>query len=53
LHALPSLARGFPSFIDKRYHGTGIGMRVGPMTQEQAEKRLQREMAQVDLDLAR
>jgi hypothetical protein len=31
----------------------GGGMRVGPITQEQAEQRLEKEMAQVDLDLAR
>ncbi|HEV8694912.1 MAG TPA: hypothetical protein VGQ93_12135 [Lysobacter sp.] len=40
-------------FIDKRYRGIRIGMRVGPVTQEQAEQRLRREMAQVDLSLAR
>ena len=40
-------------FIDKRYRGLRIGMRVGPVAQEQAEQRLQREMQQVDLDLAR
>ena len=40
-------------FIDKRYRGVRIGMRVGPITQEQAEQRLRTEMAQVDLDLAR
>ena len=40
-------------FIDKRYRGVRIGMRVGPVTQEQAEQRLQTEMTQVDLDLAR
>jgi len=40
-------------FIDKRYRGIRIGMRVGPVTQEQAEQRLQREMLQVDLDVAR
>ena len=40
-------------FIDNRYRGVRIGMRVGPLTQEQAEQRLQREMQQVDLDLAR
>jgi hypothetical protein len=40
-------------FIDKRYHGTRIGMRVGGITQEQAEKRLQTERQQVDLELAR
>ena len=39
-------------FIDKRYRGVRIGMRVGPVTQEQAEQRLQTEIAQVDLDLA-
>ena len=40
-------------FIDKRYRGMCIGMRVCPVTQEQAEQRLQSEMRQVDLDLAR
>ena len=40
-------------FIDKRYRGIRIGMRVGPVTQEQAEQRLQTEMQQVDLELAR
>jgi hypothetical protein len=40
-------------FIDKRYRGIRLGMGVGPVTQEQAERRLQTEMAQVDLDLAR
>jgi len=27
-------------FIDKRHRGIRIGMRVGPVTQEQAEQRL-------------
>jgi hypothetical protein len=39
-------------FIDKRYRGVRIGMRVGDITQERAEERLKREMAQIDLDLA-
>ena len=40
-------------FIDKRYRGVRIGLRVGAVTQEQAEERLRKEMARVDLDLAR
>jgi hypothetical protein len=40
-------------FMDKRYRGIRIGMRVGLVTQEQAGQRLQREMRQVDLDHAR
>jgi hypothetical protein len=51
----PGITRGRDGrfFIDKRYRGVRIGMRVGPVTQEQAEQRLKREMQQVDLDLAR
>lgn len=40
-------------FIDKRYLGVRIGLRVGALTQEQAEERLQTEMARVQCDLAR
>jgi len=40
-------------FIDKRYRGIRIGVRVGPLAQKQAEQRLHLEMAQVDLDVAR
>jgi integrase len=40
-------------FIDKRYLGVRIGLRVGAVTQEQAEERLRREMARVESDLAR
>jgi hypothetical protein len=40
-------------FIDKRYRGVRIGMRVGTMSQELAEQRLQAEMQQVDVELAR
>jgi integrase len=40
-------------FIDKRYLGVRIGLRVGAVTQEQAEGRLQVEMARVESDLAR
>ena len=40
-------------FIDKRYLGVRIGMRVGAITQEQAEERLQVEIARVQCDLAR
>ena len=40
-------------FIDKRYLGVRIGLRVGAITQEQAEERLQVEMARVESDLAR
>ena len=39
-------------FIDKRYRGVRIGMRIGATTQERAEQRLRTEMEQVDLDLA-
>jgi integrase len=40
-------------FIDKRYRGIRIGMRVGAVTQEQAEQRLETEIQYVDLELAR
>jgi integrase len=40
-------------FIDKRYLGVRIGLRVGAVTQEQAEERLQTEMARAESDLAR
>src|SRR5438552_15109841 len=39
--------------IDKRYLGVRIGLRVGAVTQEQAEERLQIEIARVQCDLAR
>jgi integrase len=40
-------------FIDKRYLGVRIGLRVGAVTQEQAEERLDIEIARVQGDLAR
>src|SRR5438105_1157433 len=40
-------------FIDKRYLGVRIGLRVGAVTQEQAEERLQIEIARVRCELAR
>lgn len=40
-------------FIDKRYLGVRIGLRVGTVTQEQAEERPDTEMARVESDLAR
>ena len=40
-------------FIDKRYLGVRIAVRVGAATQEQAEERLQTEMARVQSDIAR
>jgi len=40
-------------FIDKRYLGVRIGLRVGAITQEQAEERLRREKARVDCEVAR
>jgi hypothetical protein len=40
-------------FIDKRHCGVRIGIRVGAITQEQAEERLGVEMARVECDLAR
>ena len=39
-------------FLDKRYHGIRIGIRVGSVTQEQAERRLQTEIQRVNLELA-
>jgi integrase len=40
-------------FIDKRHRGIRIGMRLGAITQEQAEQRLLLEMQRIDIDLAR
>jgi len=40
-------------FIDKRHLGIRIGLRVGAVTQEQAEERLEIEIARVQCDLAR
>jgi integrase len=40
-------------FIDKRYLGVRIGLRVGALTQEQAEERVRTEMARVESDIAR
>src|SRR4030095_3345971 len=40
-------------FIDKRYLGVRIGLRVGPVDQEQAEERLRTEMVRVECDVAR
>ena len=40
-------------FIDKRYLGVRIGVRVGSVTQEQAEERLQNEIARVQCDVPR
>ena len=40
-------------FIDKRYLGVRIGLRVGAVTQEQAEERLRTEVARVESNLAR
>ena len=40
-------------FIDKRYLGVRVAMRVGAISQEQAEERLRTEMARVESDLAR
>src|SRR5450631_4486989 len=40
-------------FIDKRYLGVRIGLRVGAITQEQAEAQLDIEIARVQCDLAR
>ena len=40
-------------FIDKRYLGIRIGLRVGAVTQEQAEHRLRVEMPRVESELAR
>jgi hypothetical protein len=38
-------------FIDKLYRGIRIGIRVGAITQDQAEQRLRLEMQRVDVDL--
>jgi len=40
-------------FIDKRYRGIRIGLRVGAVTQAQAEQRLQAQMRDIDIELAR
>ena len=40
-------------FIDKRHLGVRIGLRVGAVTQEQAEARLRTEMSRVESDRAR
>ena len=40
-------------FIDKRYLVVRIGLRIGAVTQEQAEERLEVEIARVQGDLAR
>ena len=40
-------------YIDKRYLGVRIGVRIGSVTQEQAEERLQNEIARVQCDVAR
>jgi hypothetical protein len=40
-------------FIDKRLSGTRIGLRLGQTTIEQAELRLKREVAHVEMELAR
>ena len=40
-------------FIDRRYLGVRIGRRVGAVTQEQAEERLQTEITRVQCELAR
>ena len=40
-------------FIDKRYLGVRIGLRVGDITQEQAEERLQTEITRVQCDATR
>jgi hypothetical protein len=40
-------------FIDKRYLGIRIGLRVGAVTQQEAEDRLQIEIARVQCELAR
>lgn len=39
-------------FIDKRHGGVRIGLRVGTLTQEQAELRLQTEIDRIDTQLA-
>src|SRR5437899_10168790 len=40
-------------FIDKRYLGVRIGLRVGAITQEQAEERLRVEMARIEYERER
>lgn len=40
-------------FIDKRYRGIRIGVRVGAITQERAEQRLEAHMRDIDVELAR
>lgn len=40
-------------FIDKRYLGVRVGLRVGAGTLEQAKERLRTEMARVECDVAR
>ncbi len=40
-------------FIDKRYLGVRIGLRVGAVTQEQAEERLRVEMARIEYERER
>jgi integrase len=48
----PVLADG-KRFTDKRYLGVRIGLRIGAITQDQAEERLRTEMARVECDVAR
>ena len=40
-------------FLDKLYRGVRIGMRLGGVTQEQAEQRLQTEVERIELELKR
>jgi hypothetical protein len=40
-------------FIDKRYLGVRVAMRVGAITQEQAEERLRVEMARIEYERER
>ncbi|MCW5657099.1 MAG: tyrosine-type recombinase/integrase [Burkholderiaceae bacterium] len=40
-------------YVDKRHHGEPICLRLGPTTLEQAELRLKREVAHVEMELAR
>ena len=40
-------------FIDKRYLGVRIGLRVGAITQEQAEERLRVEIARIEYERER
>ena len=40
-------------FIDKRYRGFRIGMRMGTVSQQQAEQRLAAQMRDTDVELAR